>query len=120
MKAIMLLTGDGALVILTSYTSATDYGLLKNLKAKGIDKFVAQEIPLDLARQRYGQHFAVVANDLRESDDLRILDYSGSRAFRLFAFHELGPVIEFEATEMAPAGPTAAEAGHVRRADDTQ
>ena len=29
--------------------------------------------------------------DLHESDDLRILDYNGERAFRLFRLAELGP-----------------------------
>jgi hypothetical protein len=31
-----------------------------------------------------------VVRDLHESDDLRILDYDGSRAFKLFSFQELG------------------------------
>jgi hypothetical protein len=28
--------------------------------------------------------------DVRETDDLRVLDYDGSRAFKLFRFGELG------------------------------
>lgn len=115
MKAIMLLTGEGALVILTSYSSATDHGLLKKLEAKGIDKFIAHDIPLDLAKERYGQHFTVVSQDLHETDDLRVLDYSGSRAFKLFSFQELGPVLEYEAGKVVTQ-PNA----HVRAADDTQ
>jgi hypothetical protein len=99
MKAIMLLTGDGALVVLTSYGSPTEASLLRKLEAKGIDKFIAYEMPLDLVKQRYGQHFAVVAHDLREADDLRVLDYSGGRAFKLFRFAELGPAISYEQSE---------------------
>lgn len=115
MKAIMLLTGEGALVILTSYASPTDPGLLKKLEAKGIDKFIAHEIPLDLVKQRYGQHFGVVAGDLHETDDLRVLDYSGGRAFKLFSFRELGPLVEYEAGQTyQPAS------AHVRQAEDTQ
>lgn len=94
MKAVMLYTGSGPLVILTSYEAATEPGLLSKLKAKGIDKFIAYEVPVELARQRYGGHFATVVQDLRETDDLRILDYNGERAFRLFRFDELsGPVM---------------------------
>ena len=96
MKAIMLLTGGGCLVILTSYPSASDPDLIRKLESKGIDKFVARDIPLDLAKRRYGAHFGVVAHDLRESDDLRVLDYNGERAFTLFSFDEIGPPIEYE------------------------
>ena len=31
-----------------------------------------------------------------ESDDLRVLDFNGDRAFRLFRFSELGPPIMYE------------------------
>lgn len=96
MNAIMLLTGEGTLVILTSHPSPTDPALLAKLAGKGIEKFVAHEIPLELARERYAQHFDTVADDLREADDLRVLDYSGNRAFKLFSLRELGPVIECE------------------------
>jgi hypothetical protein len=100
MKAIMLLTGGGCLVILTSYPSARDPALIRKLESKGIDKFVARDIPLDLARQRYGAHFGVVAHDLRENDDLRVLDYSGERAFKLFSFDEIGPPVEYESHDV--------------------
>ena len=96
MKAIMLVTGSGPMVILTSFDSVTHPDLLKKLEAKGIERFFAHEIPLDLARQRYGGHFKVVLHDLHETDDLRVLDYNGERAFALFRLHELGPVIVFD------------------------
>jgi hypothetical protein len=115
MKSIMLLTGDGAMVILTSYASSTDPVLLRKLESKGINKFIANEIPLELAKERYGQHFAVVANDLHETDDLRVLDYSGGRAFNLFRFSELGPAIAYEEGKV-----TTPKAEHVRSSEDTQ
>jgi len=90
MKSFLLMAGGGPLVILTSHNSIENPVLLDKLQAKGIDKFIAYEVPYDLAQQRYGGHFNVVANDLHETDDLRILDYSGDRAFRLFSFSELG------------------------------
>ena len=90
MKTFMLMTGGGPLVILTSHNSIENEVLLDKLHAKGIDKFIAYEVPYDLAKKRYANHFKVLANDLHETDDLRILDYSGDRAFRLFSFAELG------------------------------
>lgn len=97
MKTFMLLTGNGPLVILTSYTDVIAPGLLSKLEAKGISKFVSYEIPLDLAQSRYGGHFFVVERDLHETNDLRILDYNGTRAFSLFRFDELGPAVIHEA-----------------------
>jgi hypothetical protein len=99
MKAAMLFTGSGPLVILTSHEAIDAPALLAKLAAKGIDKFVAHEIALDLARTRYGGHFEAVMRDLHESDDLRVLDYNGERAFRLFRFAELGPALVHEAPE---------------------
>lgn len=103
MKTIMLLTGGGPLVILTSFHSVTEPGLLTKLESKGIDKFTAHEIPLDLSRARYGAHFTRVQRDLNETDDLRVLDYNGNRAFKLFSFDELGPPIPYESRAVKAA-----------------
>ncbi|MDY6912818.1 MAG: hypothetical protein SVM79_10735 [Chloroflexota bacterium] len=90
MKVYFLYTASGPLVILTSYESAENPELLNRLRSKGIEKFIANEIPIELAKSRYGVHFDVVCQDLHESDDLRILDYNGQRAFKNFSFSELG------------------------------
>jgi hypothetical protein len=66
MKAFLLMTGSGPLIILTSHDDIENSILLDKLLAKGIEKFIAYEVPFDLARQRYGGHFTIVANDLHE------------------------------------------------------
>ena len=96
MKSFLLMTGSGPLLILTSHDSIDDAPLLDKLLVKGIDKFIAYEVRYELAVQRYGGHFNVVANDLHETDDLRVLDYSGERIFRLFSFSELGEPLVYE------------------------
>ena len=96
MKAAMLFTGSSPIVVLTSYDSLTDANLIEKLAAKGINRFIAYEIPMALAEQRYGGHFKVVLNDLHESDDLRVLDFNGDRAFGLFKLNELGEPITYE------------------------
>ena len=96
MKVIMLMSGSGPVVILTSYDSATDPALIERLVAKGINKFLAYEVPLELAKERYGGHYRAVTNNLHETDDLRVLDYNGNRAFDLFRFDELGPLVIHE------------------------
>jgi hypothetical protein len=98
MKVMMLFPGSGPVVIITSHKSITDPTLLEKLAVKGIDKFIAYEIPAELAKERYGGHFDVVIGDLRETDDLRVLDYSGTRAFRLFRLSELGEPVLYEGT----------------------
>ncbi|MBI1209523.1 MAG: hypothetical protein GC191_19850 [Azospirillum sp.] len=96
MNVFLLLTGSGALAILTTYGSAEEPALLRKLTVKGIDKFLCYQVPLELAKQRYGNHFDLVSQDLGESDDLRVLDYSGERVFRRFRFDELGPPLIHE------------------------
>ncbi len=99
MQALMLFGGSGPLVILTSHESATDPALVEKLRAKGLDKHIAYQVPLELARERYAGHFEVVMRDLRERDDLRVLDFNGERAFRLFHLAELGsPIMHEEGT----------------------
>ena len=96
MKAYMLMTRSGPIVVLTSHASLLDNALVEKLAEKGIDKFVAYEVPIALAEQRYGTHFSVVKGDLRETDDLRVLDEDGERVFALFRFDELGPSLVYE------------------------
>jgi hypothetical protein len=97
MKVFMLFTGSGPIVILTSHDSIEAPELLTKLAAKGVDKFVAYEVPLGLARARYGMHFDIVERSLAETDDLRVLDFDGGRAFRLFSFGEMsGPIAHEE------------------------
>jgi hypothetical protein len=86
MKSHLLLTASGPLLILTSHESLHDPNLLENLKHKGIGKFVAFEVPVSLARERYGGHFQAVESDLHETDD----SFNGQRVFQLFRFDELG------------------------------
>lgn len=97
MKVLLLLTAGGPFVIITSAESPTDAGLIADLRDKGIEKFIAYEVPVELAKERYGLHFNTVAHDLHESDKLRVLDYSGDRAFKLFRFDDLGPPTRYEA-----------------------
>jgi|GEM_PF-428625 len=99
MKVFMLFTGSGPLVILTTHSNIKDPILLNKLSVKGIEKFIAFEIPLELAKARYGGHFNVVQIDLAETDDLRILDYNGERALKLFHFDEMTAETRIEPTD---------------------
>jgi hypothetical protein len=65
-------------------------------RSKGYAKFIAHEIPVELAKAKYGMHFNVVCKDPHESDILRVLDYEGKRVWENFNFEELGPPIYYE------------------------
>lgn len=99
MKCAMLVTGNGPIVIVTSYDSLENEDLLQRLGEKGIPKFLAYEIPMALAEERYGGHFHKVMNGFTESDSLRVLDHNGHRAFNLFRWSELGAPLLHEGSE---------------------
>ncbi len=93
MKALMLLTSGGALVVLSSHESPKDPILLSKLESKGVTKYLAYELPVAEVSEKYGGHFHRVMQDLHETDDLRVLDEDGARIFRLFTFSRLGAPI---------------------------
>lgn len=90
MKAGVLFTGSGPILMVTSYKSFSEPRLIEKLNEKGIGKFICYEVPVDLVKQKYGNHYDVVLGDLRQADDLRVIDYDGSHVFRSFSFNELG------------------------------
>ncbi len=96
MKAGVVFTGTGPILILTSFASFDDPKFVEKLARKGIVKYIAHELALDLVRQRYGQHFEVILGDLKQDDDLRVLDYNGHNVFYNFSFKEWGPPILHE------------------------
>ena len=90
MKAAVVFTGSGPILILTTYASFGGSDFIEKLEAKGLNKFIAYEVPVELAKKKYGQHFDVIMKDVKQDDDLRVLDYNGHRVFHNFAFEDLG------------------------------
>ena len=97
MKAGIIFTGTGPILILTTYESFDDPKLVAKLGAKGITKYIASELPLDRVKTTYGNHYQVVLEDLQQTDDLRVMDYNGHHVFYNFKFSEMGkPVYQEE------------------------
>jgi hypothetical protein len=90
MKAGIFFTGSGPIMIVTSHESLTDDDLIEKLQAKGIGKYIAFEVPIDSVRRKYGRHYEVVMNDLKQEDDLRVMDFDGRHILSKFSFKELG------------------------------
>ena len=72
MKAGIIFSGTGPILILTTYESLNDPKLAEKLAQKGIKKYIAFMISEDLVKRRYGKHFNVILSDLKQADDLRV------------------------------------------------
>jgi hypothetical protein len=93
MRAYILFSGMSPILILTTYSELADERLLEKLLHKGIDKFIAYEVPLEQVKSIYGVPFEVIAADLERTEDLRVLDFNGHHIFSHFSFSELGDPI---------------------------
>jgi len=97
MKAGIFFTGTGPILILTTYSSLNDPKLIGKLTQKGIKKYIAYEVSEELVKQLYGKHFNVILGDLKQTDDLRVLDYDGHHVFYNFSLNEIGQPVFHEA-----------------------
>ena len=96
MKAGIIFTGTGPILILTTYDAFDHPRFVEKLNTKGIKKFIAFDVPEDMVKERYGNHFNVIMGDLHQTDDLRVLDYDGHHVFYNFSLFDLGEPIYFE------------------------
>ena len=96
MKAAILFTGTGPILILTTFDKIDNPELTKKLETKNIKKFIAYEVPEDKLKEKYGMHFDIILGDLKQTDDLRVLDYDGHHIFNNFSLSELGEPIYHE------------------------
>ena len=99
MKAGVIFTGTGPILILTSYDSLNNPKLVEKLRVKGLKKLIIAEVSLELVKSLYGNHFNVVMGDLKQTDDLRVLDYNGHNVFYNFKFSDLGEFTYHETPE---------------------
>jgi hypothetical protein len=96
MKAGLIFTGTGPILILTTFESFKNPEFVAKLGVKGIKKFIACDLPLEDVKGKYGNHYSVVMGDLNQTDDLRVLDYNGYNVFHNFSFSEMGKPIYHE------------------------
>jgi len=94
MRCYIVFSGTGPILILTTYPELTDARLVEKLRHKGIEKFIAYEVPVGEVRRIYGVPFNVIAADLERSEDLRVLDFNGHHIFSSFSFAQLGAPIK--------------------------
>lgn len=95
MKAAMVFTGSGPILILTSFDSLEHPALSEKLGARGISRYIAYEVSVDKVKKQYGTRFSIILGDLSQTDDMRVMDIDGHHVFNSFTFEELGQPIYF-------------------------
>jgi|SRR4051794_21943720 hypothetical protein len=96
MRAYLIFTGSGPILVLSTYSDLTDERLVSKLRYKGIDKFIAYEVHLDAVKGRYPSTFDSVAKDLESGEgDLRVLDFNGHQIMANFSLDALGEPFKY-------------------------
>lgn len=103
MKAAMVFTGSGPILILTSFESLEHPTLSEKLRARGISKYIAHEVSVEKVSKQYGTRYHIILGDLSQTDDLRVMDIDGHHVFNSFAFEELGPAVYYPTLRKAAA-----------------
>lgn len=101
MKAALIFTGSGPILILTSFDSLDHPVLVEKLSARGIVKYIAYEVSVNRVKEMYGTRFSIIRGDLSQTDDLRVLDIDGHHVFKSFTLEELGPPVYFPSRRTA-------------------
>ena len=96
MRSYLVLTENGPLLVLTSRGGSTGEILFDSLHAKGIDKFIAYEVPVEKVHEFYGVPFEVISADLERGNDFRVVDFDGPHIFSRLSFSDLGRQIQHE------------------------
>ena len=94
-QTYLIFTGTGPILVLSTYPELTDDRLLKKLRYKGINKFIAYEVDTEAVQKRYHGSFEGIAEDLLSVEDIRVLDFNGHQIMANFSLDELGDPIKF-------------------------
>lgn len=95
MRAYLIFTGTGPILVLSTYPKLTDQRLIEKMRYKGIDKFIAYSVDLDAVISRYPERYENISEDLQGQEDLRVLDFNGHQIMANFSLDALGDPIKF-------------------------
>jgi len=88
------------MVVLTSRPEIIDTRVLGALHRRGVDRFIAYELPLEVVRRAYGLPFEVIAAELDTGTEMRVLDFNGPHIFANLRLSELGRPVRHERTRV--------------------
>ncbi len=97
MRSYLIFTGTGPILVISTYPKLTDDRLVSKLRYKGIDKFMAYQVDLDVVETRYGKAFEDISGDLSGDgvEDIRVLDFNGHQIMANFSLESLGDPIKY-------------------------
>ena len=93
MKAAIIFSGTGPILIISTYENLLDENITTALKNKGMKKYILSEVSVEKCWALYGNHFALVAETMNPKGDMRVLDFDGSHIFLNFSFEDMGEFI---------------------------
>jgi hypothetical protein len=96
MKAYLVFSARGPVLVLASYDFAKHPESLDKLAAKTSGKFIAHEVPLDAVKSSYSAHFAHVLEDPSQAGDVKILDDDGTEILTNVRFKGLSAPIYYD------------------------
>ena len=96
MKAAIIITGTGPILVMDTYPSINSPNFVNKLKGKGISKFIAFEVPIDQCQHIYGAKYHNTSEDLKEAEGMEVLDVDGLHIFKNFSLKKAETPFVFE------------------------
>jgi hypothetical protein len=96
MKSYLLLTANGAVLILTELDFKKHPDQLQKLAADGLDKFIVYQVPVKTVKASYEAHFDHTLNDPKQTGEFKVLDDDGKEIFRNISFKDLSAPLYYE------------------------
>ena len=93
MKAYLLLTSSGPVLILSAIDFSKKPEKLDKLAAMTSNKFIAYELPIEAVKAKYAAHFAHVLGDPKQTGEIKVLDDDGKEIFTNVRFKNLSTPI---------------------------
>lgn len=90
-RVYMVFTGSGPILLVTKNNDGMQGAMAKTYLAnKGIIRYIAYEVSVVRAKERYGHRFDANVAQLTSDMDLRVLDIDGHHVFNSFDYNEMG------------------------------